>query len=119
VRLQAVDSVRREPLAGVETTWRQDKAALPFGVYHAGPTNLPPSGSDGIIELAGVRESWRSSLVFSKAGYATVYGSYGDSELTLAPATNAVATYGPFIIKGPFSVVRPTNGFFIVTMKSL
>lgn len=106
-----------QSLTGVETTWRQDRYDLLLGVSHTGPTNLPPSGEDGVITVPGLHETWASCFVFSRPGYATAYGAYCRGALSLAGRINSLHTDTGFILEGPLAVSRATDGLVPVPMK--
>jgi hypothetical protein len=127
VRFKAVDTTTGKPLAGVDTSWRQDSYDLLFGAYHFGPTNLPPSGKDGVIAANGIYKKKVNLFIFSRSGYSTVYGGYYLGGILTrysagcfeqADHTNSIALRRGFIIEEPLTRVSPTNGFIIVRMRS-
>jgi len=127
IHFKAVDAATGHPLAGVVTSWRQDSYDLLLGAYHFGPTNLPPSREDGVIVVDGIYKKKVSKFIFSRSGYATVYGGYymggiftrysGDS-FSRADHTNSVSGWSGFILEEPLTSVSPTNGFIVVRMSS-
>jgi hypothetical protein len=120
VRLKAVDATTGQPLQGVRTVWRQDVADLLIGVRHRGPESLPASKDDGIIMVNTVREHWNNSFLFTRSGFATLYGVYGSHPVALAEHTNAITyPWRPFDLQDPTILVRPTNGFIVLRMWSL
>lgn len=116
VRFKLVDAVTAKPLAGVNTTWRQDSHDLILGSYQYGPTNLPPSSQDGVVVVKGVYKKKTSRLIFSRNGYATVYAGYSRGVLTRAGSLDPRLRDGEFALSGELTLVPPTNGFITIQM---
>jgi hypothetical protein len=117
VQFKAVDEATGRPLAGVDTSWRQDSRDSLLGSYHYGPANLPPSKEDGVIVVDGIYRRKLNEFIFSRDGYATVYGIYSRGIFGRADRTNSVSVLRGFIPDGPLTNVPPTNGFIAVQMK--
>jgi len=116
IQFKAVDETTGQPLAGVATTWRQDSRDL-VGRYHSGPTDLPISKEDGMIAVDGVYRRKLSEFIFSRDGYAPVYGIYSRGIFGRADQTNSAPTSRGFIPEGTLTNVPPTNGLIAVVMK--
>jgi hypothetical protein len=71
------DAATGSPLPGVTTSWHEHRLNPLTGYSHeTGPTNLPPSGDDGLVTISGVHEHWSNRFSFSCSGYRTIYGRY-------------------------------------------
>jgi hypothetical protein len=121
IYFKTVNMATGQPLAGVNATWAQDSYDLVLGVYRYGPTNLPPSSDDGIIVVNGVRKNKGCKFIFSKNGYAKVYGFYRTGD-TFARAEHIDTTildpkWDCFIFEGPMTEIFPTNGLIVIQMK--
>jgi hypothetical protein len=119
IRIKAVDASTRKPLAGVTTEWREHRHQMFRPVTHFGPTNLPPSDQDGLIEVRSFHRNWLSAFVFSSPGYSTVYGTYAGGYLNFG--TNVThCTNGIFATEFLFNddpkMATKSNGCFIVSM---
>ncbi|EEF61724.1 hypothetical protein Cflav_PD4764 [Pedosphaera parvula Ellin514] len=113
--IKVVDAQTRTPLAGVQTTWRQDRSDLFRGSAHIAPTNLPPSGPDGIIRVeAQPGVTWKGSFIFSCPGCQKLYGFYAPKYLNLAETVDDED--GDFVLEQPIVSAAVTNGCFIVPM---
>jgi hypothetical protein len=117
IQFKAVDAATGQPLPGVATSWSQDSNHGWLGEYHFGPTNLPPSKEDGIIIIDGIHRTKLNEFIFSRNGYAPVYGVDSHSIFGRADRTNSVSVPHGFVPDGPLDNVRPTNGFIIVQMQ--
>ncbi len=89
-------------------------------LIHEGPTNLPPSSQDGIIDVGRVHRNWQITFIFSRAGYSSVYGVYGVGKLALA--TNVVyyppgQFEGQFFLDGELKSAVKNDGCFLVPMQ--
>jgi len=84
-----------------------------------GPTNLPPSGPDGVVAVAGLHRWWTNDFIFSRPGYSNVYGGYGSGGLTLGQSMRHFPP-GPlqdqFILEGSMKAAVKSNGCFLVEM---
>ena len=106
LRLKAVDAGSERPLAGVETSWREDKVDLLLGAHHHGATNLQPSTEDGVVVAENVHPKWVSRLELTHAGYAPLYGIYSRGALALGAKTNANVRGERFILEPPVVSAR-------------
>src|SRR5690349_7267506 len=73
--VKIVDASTGKPLVGVSTSWQQ----YYHRYYHSGregPTNLPPSGEDGVITFGKLHQGWTSYFVLACPGYSNVYGCF-------------------------------------------
>ena len=121
---KTVDSATDRPLAGVNTVWRMDSYDfLGRNTYHRGPANLPLSTDGGMIVVNGLYEKKTSKFVFSRNGYAPVYGVYIRGSLDRADQISS-HDYAPpfdeqnfgFMASAPVSHVSATNGVFVIRM---
>jgi hypothetical protein len=122
IRLRAADSATKKPLAGVAVSWTQYKTQMFSKIKHEGPTNLTPSGQNGIIEIGGLHTWWGSEFIFSCPGYSNVYGGcwtgvFGNSDFLLGERI----TYFPpglledqFILEGKLTTANRSKGCFII-----
>jgi hypothetical protein len=89
-------------------------------IKHEGPTNLPPSGSDGIIKLTGVHRSRLNDLKFSAQGYSNVYGiCYFPGEMSLGYTMRKFPQgllEQEFILEGTVTQAARSNGCYVVPM---
>ena len=115
ISIKAVDSATSQPLAGVSTWWRQDYKDLLLGSSHYGPTNLPPSQENGVINIRGLHPTWSSRFIFSCCGYSNVYAICSGDTLTLADQITSLPG-DQFILEGPLTSITPSNGCFIIPM---
>ena len=116
--LRVVDFKNNQPLSGVSILWREDSAynLLTERRHSAGPTNFV-SGEDGVITVGGIHKKWVSRFVFSRDGYATLYGTYTPEKLALAERIKpAPLPQDRFILEEPRVVVGPSNGCFLFKM---
>ena len=116
--LRVVDSNTSQLLSGVSVRWREDAAynLLTGRRYSTGPTNFG-SGDDGVITVGGIHKKWVSRFVFSRDGYATLYGTYTREKLELAERIKPdPLPQDRFILEEPRVVVGPSNGCFLVKM---
>jgi hypothetical protein len=121
--LKAVDARTHEPLEGVSVQWLQARNQMFQLRKQEGPTNLPPSGTDGVIRVVGLHRWWSSDFIFACPGYSNVYGGYDSGRLTLAPA---MSHYPPmpwpdpfkdqFTLEGQLKLAQKSNGCFLVEM---
>ncbi len=119
---RAVDAATKEPLAGVTTEWRQDRDAMFAKSLSSGPSNLPPSGDDGVIKIAGLHKNWSTRFTLKCTGYSNVYGDYsGMYGLGLSGRiTDFDDEYkGQFILEGKLTGGVLTNGCFLIPMQKL
>ena len=73
--VKTIDASTGRPLASVTTSWQQAyHGILHYG--HEGPTNLPPSGQDGLVNVGELHRNWSGSLIFTCSGYSNVYGEF-------------------------------------------
>jgi hypothetical protein len=119
IRIKAVDATTGKPLAGVTTEWREHRHQMFRPVTHYGPTNLPLSDQDGLIELRDFHPNWLSAFVFSRPGYSTLYGTYSGGYLNFG--TNVTyCTNGIFATEFLFNddpkMAIKSNGFFLLPM---
>jgi hypothetical protein len=116
-----MDSQTKQPLAGVVTTWRQDRSDLFRGPGQIGPTNLSASGQDGMIKIEGVHGgTWSGLLIFSCPGYRKLYGYYryyGPEYLNLTG--NVYDEEKRFVLEQPIVTAAVTNGCFVVPMDKI
>jgi hypothetical protein len=115
VKIRVVDAQTGHPLAGVNANWQQHVYSPRFGEYHFGPTNLPPSGNNGIILVPGIRSNCANRLILARDGYATVYAGYWEG--ALAYGENHSTLDGVEMLEQPLSLTRQTNGFISVPMR--
>ena len=116
VTFKAVDAVTNQPLAGVNTVWRMDSIDFLYITrHHFGPTNLPPSTENGVVVVNGPHKYAASRFIFSRDGYAPVYGIYYNDSMACAEHIYP-ALIGGFNITAPVSYVSPTNGVIVVRM---
>lgn len=116
--IKTVDAETGQPLAGVSTSWRQDHNGY-FHLEHEGPTNLPPSGQDGIISVEGLHRDWGSRFIFSCPGHSNVYGFYSVGKMGLAERVTYLPPgplEGEFILDGNLTSAFQSNGCFLVKM---
>jgi hypothetical protein len=119
IRLKTVDATTGAPLAGTAVSWRQDRHDIVLGLASYGPTNLPPSGEDGVVHVVGLRRYWTSRFVFTHAGYSSVYGAYSRGGLGLAERvwdTGEGRFKGQFILEGKLTTASLTNGCLVVPL---
>jgi hypothetical protein len=117
IRLKVVDAVTSQPLAGVSTVWHEKAYNLLTGrLYQTGPTNLPPSGRDGVITIGGVHKQWSNNLIFSRPGYTTLYGNYNDARLWWTERMTPFPR-GGFKLEKPFTEAVSSNGYLIIRMQ--
>jgi hypothetical protein len=124
IAFKTIDAATGQPLAGVSTVWRMDSYTfLGNSTFHYGQTNVPPSGEDGVIVIDGIYKSKTSKFIFSRTGYATVYGIYLDGSLDRAEHINTNDNRYPFteqnfgfMVSAPVSHVWPTNGVYVIRM---
>jgi len=121
--LKAVDARTHEPLEGVSVQWLQARHQMFQSLKQEGPTNLSPSGPDGITRVVGLHRSWTSEFIFACPGYSNVYGGYGSGRLTLAAAMShypPVPWPGPFkdqfMLEGQLKLAHKSNGCFLIEM---
>jgi hypothetical protein len=119
IRLEAVDVNGRTPLAGVTTEWREHRYQMFRPITHYPPTNLPPTGQPGVVEIRGLHRNWRSTFIFSCPGYSNIYGRYSGGTLQLG--TNAVfyadgMLEGDFQFEGDTEIAIKSNGCFVIAM---
>jgi hypothetical protein len=121
IRIKAVDATTGQPLVGVATEWRQNRHQMFQRIAHTAPTNLPPSGQEGLIEVRGIYRTWNSQFVFSLPGYSTVYGHYySGGDLNLSTQVSRIPSglfAGEFYLEGKLEAVGKTNGCFLVRMQ--
>jgi hypothetical protein len=120
ISLRVVDAKTCQPLEGVSVQWLQARYQMLEKLKQEGPTNLPPTGSDGTIKVKGLHHWWASEFIFSRSGYSNLYGYYDTRGLMLGGEVN----YFPqgqlqdqFYLKGNVKTADKTNGFFIVEMQ--
>ena len=117
--IKAVDASTQKPLAGVTTEWREHRHQMFRPLTHYGPTNLPPSGQDGLIEVRGLHQNWLSTFVFSCPGRSNVYGRYSEGVLNVG---KNVVYYPPGELDGEFrfsgdaETAIKTNGCFVIAI---
>ena len=116
LRIRLVDAGSEQPLAGVETSWREDKIDLLLGAYHNGPTNLQPSTGEGIVTVGKVHPRWVGRFEFTAPGYTQRYGMYSRGGLALGTKTNANIRGERFVLEGPVTTAASSNGTFTVPM---
>ena len=116
--LKTVDATTGAPLAGTSVSWRQDRHDIVLGLASYGPTNLPPSGQDGVVEAVGLQRNWVSSFVFTHPGYSNVYGIYSGGKLGLAERVSGLEGRfkGQFILEGKLATASLSNGCFVVPL---
>jgi hypothetical protein len=118
ITFKVVDAASGRPVSGVAANWRQDSADLLLGTYHFGPTNLPPSGEDGVVVVRGIYRGKQNRFIFSKSEYATVYGIYSmGRRFSESNQTNSIAGWDGFILEEPLTGITPTNGVIVIRMK--
>jgi hypothetical protein len=90
-------------------------------VIQEGPTNLSPSGPDGVVKVAGVHGRWLSNFTFSHPGYSNVYGESDTKSLSLAGNVRYLnplnGLHDQFVLEGNWKKADQSNGFFIVEMQ--
>jgi hypothetical protein len=119
IRLKVVDAATKEPLAGVSTLFRQDYDGY-FHLKHEGPTNLPPSGHDGVIAVSGLHRNWYGRFIFSCPGRSNFFGLYSVGSLGLADRIRYMPPgpfEGQFILEGTLTSASRSNGCFLIPMK--
>jgi hypothetical protein len=118
IHFKAVDEATGRPLAGVNTSWKQDSNDFSSVQFGHDSTNLPPSMEDGEIEVDGLYEDQINRFIFSRNGYATVYGTseIGGDDLIRSDHTNSYSDWSGFILEEPLTSVKPSNGFIVVQM---
>jgi len=117
--VKTVDATTGRPLAGVSTSWQQSyHGIVHFG--HEGPTDLPPSGEDGLINVGELHRNWSGSFIFACPGYANVYGEFtSKGKLILAEKIEYFPPgklEGQFYLKGDMTSAPQSNGCFLVKM---
>ena|SRR5947209_3469949 len=114
--IKVVDAQTRTPLAGVHTTWRQDRSDLFRGPARIGPTNLPATGPYGIIKVEAMRPgTWCNRFIFVCPGYQKLYGAFEPERLNLTKEVDWEG--GPFILEQPIVSAAVTNGCFVVPLE--
>lgn len=120
IRLKVVDAATHQPLEGVSAQWVQARHQMFQELKQEGPTNLPPTGLDGVIKVGGLHRWWSSDFIFSLPGYSNVYGVYGTRGLTLS---GRMKHFPPgrlqdqFYLEGNLTVADKSNGCFLVEMQ--
>jgi hypothetical protein len=117
--LKTVDATTGAPLARTSVSWRQDRHDIVLGLASYGPTNLPPSGEDGVIHVGGLRRNWASRFVFTHPGYSNVYGIYSRGGLGLAERVWDAGEgrfKGQFTLEGKLATASLSNGCFVVPL---
>ena len=120
IRLKTVDAATHEPLEGVTVQWVQAKHQMFQQLKQEGPTNLPPSGSDGVVKVDGLHRWWSSDFTFSRPGYSNVYGGFGSGKLVLSERMQHFPPgqlQDQFWLTGPMTVAEKSNGCFLVEMR--
>jgi hypothetical protein len=127
MRFRAVDATTREPLSGVNAMWTQVGYGMFQQTKQEGPTNLPPSGQNGIIIVQGLRapvsglHNWHSYFIFSCSGFSNVYGTYEGPPLGLGERKRNFDLHGAlkdaFFLEGHLTSIFPSNGCFLVPMR--
>jgi hypothetical protein len=126
IRLKTIDADTHQPLEGVAVQWVQARNLMLQTIIHEGPTNLPPSGPNGIIALGGLHHWWTSEFVFTFPGYSNVYGEYqalafGSGHLRLADAMQPISRgvlQDQFFLEGHVKEAVKTNGYFLIECRS-
>lgn len=118
--IKVVDADTKKPLAGVSTWWLQCRQQMFAPIKHEGPTNLPPSGNDGIIKLTRVHRWWVNELAFSCPGYSNVYGiCYLRGEMSLGNAKSDFPgdfLEPEFFLQGTVTGASRSDGCYTVPM---
>ena len=118
--LKVVDATTHQPLEGISTQWVQARHQMFQELKQEGPTNLPPTGLDGVIKVSGLHRWWSSDFIFSRPGYSNVYGLYGTRGLTLSGQLRrfpAGRLQDQFYLEGNLVVADKSNGCFLVEMQ--
>ena len=115
IKIVTLDSTTGQPIAGVSTRWLESHHDIVLGSHYYGPTNLPTTTENGIVQVENLNTNWGSTFTFTRSGYSSVYAFYGNEHLTVAKQVK-VDTIGGFIFNGNFSVINSSNGFFVVKM---
>jgi len=119
IRISTVDASTGKPLAGVTTEWREHRHQIFRPVTHLGPTNLPLSNQNGLIEVRSIHRNWLSAFVFFTPRYSTVYGTYAGGYLNFGTnvtyCTNGIFAT-EFLFNGDPKMATKSNGCFIVSM---
>ena len=119
LRFKTVDATTEKPLAGVALKWEDRQKDLIFGTAHFGPTNLPPSGDDGLIVVVGVHKKRVTAFDFTKPGYVGVSCFYSGGSLARVDGTNSIANPSGTPYEVPRMVeILPTNDLMIIRMRS-
>lgn len=116
---KTVDATTGAPLPGTSGSWRQDRHDIVLGLASYGPTNLPPSGQDGVIHVHGLRRNWTSRFVFTHPGYSNVYGIYSRGGLGLDERVWDAGEgrfTGQFTLEGKLATASLSNGCFVVPL---
>ena len=116
IRLKVVDYKNAQPMQGVSAVWREDFDDVGFGHFQTGPTNLPPSDSNGFITINLVHPKMTGRLILSSPGYTTVYGIYSEGSLDTSDSIEP-----PPLPQDLFALDEPqtsshANGYFLVRM---
>ena len=100
--------------------WVQARHQMFQLLKQEGPTNLPPSGPDGIVKVDGLHRWWSSDFTFSRPDYSNVYGTYGSGNLTVSEQMRRFPS-GPlqdqFWLDGHLTVAAKSNGCFLLQMQ--
>jgi hypothetical protein len=118
--VKVVDASSGRPLSGVSASWQQYYHGY-FHTGHEGPTNLPPSGDDGLIRVGELHRNWSSYFIFSCPGYSTVYGEFTPSRGQMIVADEIKyfppgRFAGEFYLKGNMTSTSQSNGCFVVPL---
>jgi|ERR1035437_6737670 hypothetical protein len=117
LQVAVVDARTGRPLSGVSTTWHEHRYNLLTGHLHeTGPTNLPPSGDNGVIKISAVHRDWANRLVLARSGFRTVYGGYTGGQLWLSETVRWFPG-GVSQMVEPVTEAASTNGCFLAPMQ--
>jgi hypothetical protein len=120
IQLKVVDAETHEALGNVSVQWLQVRHQMLETLKQEGPTNLPPTGPDGMICVSGLHRWWTSEFIFVCPGYSNIYGLYGSGRLSLAEMKSPFPP-GPlqdqFILEGNLKSAQKSNGCFLVEMR--
>lgn len=118
--LKTVDANTHASLAGVCVQWLQARHQMFQTLKQEGPTNLPSSGPDGIINVAGLHKWWTSEFVFTCSGYSNVYATYEGRRLVSSEEMHHFPSgqlQDQFMLSGDLKIAEKSNGCFLIEMQ--
>lgn len=119
LHLRTVDAKTGEPIVGVSTTYSNYVYDLLWGYYHFGPTNLPPSNTNGVIIVHRVPKYRVNVFDLSFPGYQNLECVYSAGKFCWEDGTNRiVANDGEVFLSRRCLEIPPTNGWFVIQLNA-